>query len=85
MAWFLVWHGHVLALAVPAALLVLGKAVEIILQPTEKERDVGHKPGRQVLMQRQSANQVENNKLAPLLMTMVSQPYSPCMSLNRAG
>jgi len=46
MAWFLVWHGHVLALAVPVALLVLGKVIETVLQPTEKERDMGYKPGR---------------------------------------
>jgi len=51
MAWFLVWHGCVLALAVPVALLILGKAVKIVLQPTEKERDMGHKPGWRVLMQ----------------------------------
>ena len=40
-AWFLVWHGRALALAVSAASLVLGKAVEIVLQPTEKEGRVG--------------------------------------------
>ena len=41
MVWFLVWHGCTLALAVSAASLMLGKAVEIVLQPTEEEGRVG--------------------------------------------